>query len=160
MFTTQTKLSILKALITKKSPYYIQYYINGQCNLMCKQCNIVETNSGLRNASLEEIEIIASNIRKIGGGIVLLTGGEPFLRKDLPEIVAIFRKNKLDVRLQTAGHKVATDELIRRTFNAGARDINISLDSLIQENQKANILPSSFYTIVQKQLPNEVYLHP
>ena len=80
MFTTQTKLSILKALISKKSPYYIQYYINGQCNLMCKQCNIVETNSGLKNASLDEIEIIARNIRKIGGCIVLLTGGEPFLR--------------------------------------------------------------------------------
>ena len=61
---------------------------------MCKQCNIVETNSGLKNASLDEIEIIARNIRKIGGGIVLLTGGEPFLRKDLPEIVEIFKKNK------------------------------------------------------------------
>ena len=43
-----------------------------------------------------QIEIIARNIRKIGGGIVLLTGGEPFLRKDLPEIVEIFKKNKFN----------------------------------------------------------------
>jgi len=159
MFSFQTKKSIIKALITKKSPYYIQYYINGQCNLMCKQCNIVETNSGLRNASLEEIEIIARNIRKIGGGIVLLTGGEPFLRKDLPEMVEIFKKNKLDVRLQTAGHKVATNELIRRTFNAGARDINISLDSLIPEKQEyINSVPKSWHEAIKSiSKVSEVY---
>jgi len=117
---------------------------------MCKQCNIVETNSGLKNASLEEIEIIASNIKKIGGGIVLLTGGEPFLRKDLPEIVEIFRKNKLDVRLQTAGHKVASDSLIRRTYDAGARDMNISLDSLIPEKQEyINSVPNSWHEAIK-----------
>ena len=150
MFTNQTKLSIGKALITKKSPYYIQYYINGQCNLMCKQCNIVETNSGLKNATLDEVEKIANNIRKIGGGIVLLTGGEPYLRKDLPEIVTIFKKNKLDVRLQTAGHKVATDELLKRTYDAGARDINISLDSLIYEKQEyINSVPNSWHEAIK-----------
>ena len=150
MFTINTKLSILKALITKKSPYYIQYYINGQCNLMCKQCNIVETNSGLKNATLEEIDMIASNIRKIGGGIVLLTGGEPFLRKDLPEIVKIFKKYTLDVRLQTAGHKVSTEKLIQETYDAGAKDINISLDSLIPEKQDyINSVPGSWHSAIQ-----------
>jgi len=117
---------------------------------MCKQCNIVETNSGLKNATLEEIDMIASNIRKIGGGIVLLTGGEPFLRKDLPEIVKIFKKYTLDVRLQTAGHKVSTEKLIQETYDAGAKDINISLDSLIPEKQDyINSVPGSWHSAIQ-----------
>ena len=104
MFSTNTKFSIARALLKKKkSPYYIQFYINGRCNLKCKQCNIVETNSKLKELTLLEVEEVAKNISKIGGGIVLLTGGEPFMKKDLPDIVGIFSKYKLNVRLQTAG---------------------------------------------------------
>lgn len=130
MFSVQTKKSIIKALITKKSPYYIQYYITGRCNLMCRQCNIVETNSRITEMDLDHVARTASNLKKIGAGIVLLTGGEPFIRADLPQIVDIFVRNGLDVRLQTAGTKYATEDQLRACYDAGARDINVSLDSL------------------------------
>lgn len=130
MFNFHTYKSIAKAVITKKSPYYVQFYINGSCNLKCRQCNIVETNSRIDEMSLEEISIAADNLKKIGGAIVLLTGGEPFMRKDLPKIVEIFTNKDLNVRLQTAGTHYATEEMLRDCYNAGARDINVSLDSL------------------------------
>lgn len=130
MFSLQTKKSIVKALLTKRSPYYIQYYITGRCNLMCRQCNIVETNSRVKEMDLDEIRATAKNLKKIGAGIVLLTGGEPFIRPDLPEIVDIFVSNGMDVRLQTAGTKYATKEKLEACYGAGARDINVSLDSL------------------------------
>lgn len=130
MFTLNTYKSIFKAIVTKKSPYYVQFYINGKCNLKCRQCNIVETNSRVPEMSLEEIETAAKNLKKIGGAIVLLTGGEPFMRKDLPQIVEIFTKNSLNVRLQTAGTHYATEDMLRSCYEAGARDINVSLDSL------------------------------
>lgn len=130
MFSAQTYGSILKALITKKSPYYVQFYIIGKCNLMCRQCNIVETNSRIEAMPIEQIRETAKNLRKIGAGIVLLTGGEPFMRHDLPEIVEAFTREKLNVRLQTAGTKFATEEKLRACYDAGARDINVSVDSL------------------------------
>jgi MoaA/NifB/PqqE/SkfB family radical SAM enzyme len=133
MFSFNTKLSILKAIVTKRSPYYIQFYINGRCNLKCKQCNIVETNSGISELDLDDYEKVALNIRKIGGGIVLLTGGEPFLKRDLDKIVAIFKKQKIDIRLQTAGY--ASKEQIEKCYDAGCRDLNISLDSLDSNKQ-------------------------
>jgi MoaA/NifB/PqqE/SkfB family radical SAM enzyme len=130
MFSAQTYGSIFKALITKKSPYYVQFYIIGKCNLMCRQCNIVETNSRIEAMPIEQIRETAKNLRKIGAGIVLLTGGEPFMRHDLPEIVEAFTREKLNVRLQTAGTKFATEEKLRACYDAGARDINVSVDSL------------------------------
>lgn len=130
MFSAQTYGSILKALVTKKSPYYVQFYIIGKCNLMCRQCNIVETNSRIEAMPIEQIRETAKNLRKVGAGIVLLTGGEPFMRHDLPEIVEAFTKEKLNVRLQTAGTKFATEEKLRACYEAGARDINVSVDSL------------------------------
>ncbi len=144
MFSLKTKFSILKALLFKrKAPYYIQYYINGRCHLKCKQCNIVETNSNVKEASLEEIEIIGKNIADIGGGVVLLTGGEPFLRKDIHLIVKTLKKNNLDVRLQTAG--IATTEQLELCYKEGARDLNISLDSLDSNKQDyINSVPNSW----------------
>ena len=130
MFSVQTYKSILKALITKKSPYYIQFYIIGKCNLMCRQCNIVETNSRIEAMDIQQIRETAKNLRKVGAGIVLLTGGEPFMREDLPEIVEAFTSQKINVRLQTAGSKYATEEKLRACYEAGARDINVSVDSL------------------------------
>lgn len=130
MFSLQTKKSIIKALITKKSPYYIQYYITGRCNLLCRQCNIVETNSRIVEMDLDHVARTAKNLKRIGAGIVLLTGGEPFIRADLPQIVELFVKNGLDVRLQTAGTKYATEDQLQACYEAGARDINVSLDSL------------------------------
>lgn len=144
MFTWSTYRSIAKAILTKRSPYYIQFYIIGKCNLKCRQCNIVETNSRITELTLEEIEKVAKNLRSIGAGIVLLTGGEPFMRCDLPEIVAIFVKNGLNVRLQTAGTKYATEEKLLACYRAGARDINVSLDSLdFRTSDYINAVPGS-----------------
>lgn len=150
VFSGQTQKSILKALWTKKSPYYIQFYITGRCNLMCRQCNIVETNSRVKEMGLDEIRRVAQNLRRIGAGIVLLTGGEPFIRKDLPEIVDIFVKNKLNVRLQTAGTRFATEEALRACYDAGARDINVSLDSLdFNKFDYINAVPGSAKSAIE-----------
>ena len=148
MFSYQTIKSIMTAILTKKAPYYIQFYINGICNLKCKQCNIVETNSRIKELSLEEIEIVAQNIRKINGGIVLLTEEEPFLRKDIHQIVKIFIKEGLNVRLQTAG--IARLEQLQKCYDEGARDINISLDSLIEDKQDyINTTPGSWKAAIE-----------
>jgi len=129
MFTSQTKIAMAKAVLTKNSPFYIQFYVSKLCHQKCKMCNIVEANSDLQPFSGDKIEKIADNLKKIGAGVVLLTGGEPFLRPDIDDIVRIFKSKNLDVRLQTAG-LFAHKERIKRCVENGARDINISLDSL------------------------------
>ncbi len=144
MFSWQTNKSILKAILTKKSPYYIQYYITGRCNLMCRQCNIVETNSRIAEMDIDMVRRAAKNLRKIGAGIVLLTGGEPFMRKDLPQIVEAFVSNGMNVRLQTAGTRFATEEQLQACYDAGARDINVSIDSLeFEKFDYINAVPGS-----------------
>ncbi len=129
MFSLQTKVSMIKALLTKKSPFYVQFYISNKCYLKCKMCNIVEANKMLEPFKTEDIGRIADNLVRIGTGVVLLTGGEPFMREDIEEIVRIFKSKKLDVRLQTAGLYSKRDKIVK-CVEYGARDINVSLDSL------------------------------
>lgn len=132
MFTTKTKIAMMKAVLTKKSPFYIQFYISKYCNLNCRMCNIVDANKHFTPFDGKYIEQIADNLVKIGAGVILLTGGEPFLRKDIDEIVRIFKAKKLDVRLQTAG-LISLKEKIKKCADNGARDISISIDSLDEE---------------------------
>jgi len=129
VFYHKTYWNIAKAALTKRVPFYVQFFITSRCHLKCRMCNIVKANSELAEYDFKYTEQIARNFSKIGVGMVLLTGGEPFLRKDIADIVDIFVRHKLEVRLQTAG---LTPRLpvIRRCLELGARDINVSLDTL------------------------------
>ena len=115
--------------MSKNSPFYVQFYVSKFCHMNCKMCNIVEANADVEPFKTEDIEKIADNLVKIGAGVVLLTGGEPFLRPDIDEIVRVLKSKGLDVRLQTAG-LISKKDKIRKCVENGARDINVSLDSL------------------------------
>ena len=133
MFSYKSKLSLAKATFFQNTPVYVQFYITARCNLTCEQCNIIYANSDVRECSLDEIERIADNFVDMGVAIVLLTGGEPFARKDLPEIIYAFESRGIHVRMQTNGF--ATEEQIAKAVESGGRDISISLDSLNPEKQ-------------------------
>jgi MoaA/NifB/PqqE/SkfB family radical SAM enzyme len=91
---------------------------------------------GEKELSLSEIEKLAKVLDKLKAGIILLTGGEVFIRPDLPEIIRIFSRQGFTVRLQTNGI-LATDEKIKLAYQAGMEEITISLDSLFPEKQDA-----------------------
>ena len=114
--------------MTKTSPAYVQFYLTARCDLACEQCNIIYADADAQEMTLEQIRQTAYNLSKIGVCIVLFIGGEPFIRKDLPEIVKAFTDVNIHVRLQTNG--LASPEALRRCVEAGAHDISISLDTL------------------------------
>ena len=133
MFSTLSRTTLAKAALFKNTPVYVQFYITARCNLTCNQCNIIYANSDVRECTLDEIKKIADNFSKMGVAMVLLTGGEPFTRLDLPEIIREFESRGIHVRMQTNG--LASDERIQKVIEYGGRDISISLDSLWPRNQ-------------------------
>lgn len=128
MFSNLSKMTLARAALFQDAPVYVQFYVTARCNLTCEQCNIIYANSDVREATLDEIKRIADNFAKMGVAIVLLTGGEPFARKDLPEVIRAFESRGVHVRMQTNGF--ASEEQIARAVEAGGKDISISLDSL------------------------------
>lgn len=133
MFSSLSKITLAKAALFQNAPVYVQFYITARCNLTCEQCNIIYTNSDVRECTIDEVKRIADNFAAMGVAIVLLTGGEPFARKDLPEIIHAFESRGVHVRMQTNGF--ASEEQIARAVEAGGKDISISLDSLQSERQ-------------------------
>ena len=78
--------------------------------------------------NIDQINQVAENLKKIGVNIVLLIGGEPFVRKDIDQIVKAFTSRNMHVRMQTNG--IATEKQLNACVASGGKDISISLDSL------------------------------
>ena len=128
IFNLSQQYNFAKSFIFKKSPLYVQYYITARCNLACEQCNIIYSDAKHQEMNIDQIDKVAENLKKIGVNIVLLIGGEPFVRKDIDKIVKAFTSRNIHVRMQTNG--IATEKQLTACVNSGGKDISISLDSL------------------------------
>jgi hypothetical protein len=119
---------LVSSVLMRENPLYVQYYVTARCNLRCQQCNVIYANADQEECTTEQAGKIAENLAAIGTSIVLLTGGEPFIRNDIVDIAELFVANGVHPRLQTNG--LATYEQLDRVAEIGAHDISISLDSL------------------------------
>lgn len=82
--------------------------------------------------TFEEIEQVVRAFGELGCHRVRLTGGEPLLRKDVPELVAKLARHDLeDLALTTNGLLLA--DLAHELKSAGLHRITVSLDTLQDE---------------------------
>ncbi len=82
---------INRAILSKRVSYLI-FFITARCNANCHHCFYYKKLNQVRDElSLHEIERLTSKYKYIP--YVTLTGGEPFLRDDLVQIVSAFYNN-------------------------------------------------------------------
>ncbi|MCX6429558.1 MAG: radical SAM protein [Actinobacteria bacterium] len=126
-------VNLVSNTLTQRAPLYVQYYISARCNLRCEQCNVIYANADRRELNTAESFRVIDNLADLGASVVLLTGGEPFIRNDLPDLAGRLVSRGVHPRIQTNG--LATIDGLRRCAELGVRDISISLDSLEPANQ-------------------------
>ena len=110
---------------------YLRISLIERCNLRCTYCMPHEgiklsPRSHLMN--YEEIFEIASLFVKHGINKIRLTGGEPFIRKDID--VILHKLSTLNVELSITTNALLIDKFIPLLKECGIRNINVSLDSL------------------------------
>jgi cyclic pyranopterin phosphate synthase len=106
--------------------------VTDRCNFRCVYCMPEEGMQWLKRETIlgfEEIERIARIGVELGIEEVRLTGGEPTLRPDLPELVERLARLPLrSLSLTTNGFLLRS--LARPLAEAGLKRINVSLDTL------------------------------
>jgi 7-carboxy-7-deazaguanine synthase len=70
------------------------------CDLRCTYCDSPFAFQGGRDMSLDEIE---AEVRRLGAPLVLLTGGEPMLQKELPALAERLLSGGYRVMIETSG---------------------------------------------------------
>jgi cyclic pyranopterin phosphate synthase len=106
--------------------------VTDRCNLRCAYCMPEEDYVWLPNAqilSFEELSELVDRFIAVGVNKVRLTGGEPLLRRDLPELVKLLAKKPLtDLALTTNG--VLLEGQAAALADAGLHRVTVSLDTL------------------------------
>jgi 7-carboxy-7-deazaguanine synthase len=70
------------------------------CDLRCTYCDTAFAFYGGHDMTLEAI---VTEVKKLGAPLVLLTGGEPMLQKDLPALAALLLERGYRVMIETSG---------------------------------------------------------
>lgn len=105
-----------------------------RCNLRCVFCHMEGQPVSREELSAEEIVRVVRAAAEMGVDRVKLTGGEPTLRTDLPEIVRGIRPLVAEVSMTTNGLKL--EELAPTLRAAGLDRVNVSLPSLDPETYR------------------------
>ncbi len=81
-----------RARLNRGLPSSLIYFVTNVCNLKCEHCFYwKQLNTSVEDLTLEEIEKISRHLAWLNN--LSLSGGEPFLRKDLAGILEIFYRN-------------------------------------------------------------------
>ncbi|MDD5456208.1 MAG: radical SAM protein [Candidatus Margulisbacteria bacterium] len=135
-------INIAESKHKKTERYYFQHpisvrlIVDSDCNLRCKHCYYYDKpeiynneNNTSKEKIFEAIDIIAE---KFSSHFMLITGGEPFLRTDILEILEYIKSKNIVVYIQTNG-TLLTDEIIERLekiLNLNTDVIQVSIDGL------------------------------
>jgi len=109
-------------------PKWLAWEITGRCNLNCIHCRSSSTmGSGQGDFSLEEARSLIDEITSFAKPVVVLSGGEPLLRKDVFEIASYGTSKGLRMALATNGVLV-DGEVCDKIKQSGIRIVSLSLD--------------------------------
>ena len=119
--------------ILQRRPILAIYEITLRCNSACRYCDL-PLNQGRYEMSRKEIFQVFSHLYDEGLRIVFIQGGEPLLRKDLPDILEDLSAIGLTISLITNGTKLTSSLLTRLAQHS--INISISLDTLDRQRYR------------------------
>ena len=112
---------------------YLRVSVTDKCNLRCVYCMPEEGLPWLRREQLltyEEIAQLVAAMAPMGFRRVRITGGEPLVRRDVPEVAALLARVPGIDDLSLSTNAVLLEEQADAVRAAGIRRVNVSLDSL------------------------------
>lgn len=118
---------------------YLRISITDRCNLRCIYCcpdtpfNFIDHVEILR---FEEIERLVKLFAKCGIRKVRITGGEPLVRKNIAELINKISAIEEIQELALTTNGVLLESMAQDLKDAGLDRINISIDSIEQQNYK------------------------
>ena len=115
-----------------------------RCNLTCKHCYALSADHDYAGElSLPEVFAVMDDLKAFGVPALILSGGEPLLRKDIFEISARARSMGFYTGLSTNGTLIDAP-LAQRIADAGFDYVGISLDGLQPTHDKFRRLEGAF----------------
>jgi len=113
-----------------KAPFTIAWEITRACAFACKHCR-ADAQHGrdpLELTTQEGFQLI-DRLAEFGSPILIFTGGDPMMRRDLYELIAYSTEKGLRCSLTPTATSLPTVERLQQVKEAGIRRIALSLDA-------------------------------
>src|ERR1700688_5167275 len=139
------------------SPAVLNILVTSVCDMRCTHCFFTEE---LDDAPRKKLQMKTHEIEKVsetfGGnlGVLILAGGEPFTRKDLPEIVrAFYSNNRLESVYITSNGQIQKrllPDVARMLQECPKLNVTVALgiDGLKEQHDKIRQKPGSWEIVI------------
>lgn len=115
----------------QEMPIRIDWDITNRCNLKCKHCCV---SADFQNHDLEQEALleVAEKIVSLNPVVIVISGGEPLVRKDFREIITTIKK-KYQGKLFLMTNAVLIDGEMARFIAENFSSVSVSLDGVDEE---------------------------
>ena len=122
----------------------VVWNVTRRCNLKCVHCYAHAKNIAFDNElSTREGKILIDDLADFGVPVMLFSGGEPLVRKDLPELAAYAVKKGMRAVISTNGTLI-TPQIARTLKDIGLSYVGISLDGMEEINDRFRGVKGAF----------------
>ena len=118
--------SLIDRALETALPLSIHWDLTWRCDHKCVHCYLTERRQD--ELSLSEAEAVLDDLAETGVMMLLISGGDPFLRPDGIDIIRAARTRSFDVRINTHGNFI-DDRLADILAEIGVSRVNISVYS-------------------------------
>jgi len=122
----------------------VVWNVTRRCNLKCVHCYAHAKNIAFDNElSTSEGKILIDDLAGFGVPVMLFSGGEPLVRKDLPELAAYAVKKGMRAVISTNGTLI-TPQIAQTLKDIGLSYVGISLDGMEEINDRFRGVKGAF----------------
>ncbi len=117
-------------------PSLVSWNLTRRCNLRCPHCYLSAGKKAEQELTTEECLALIDEMKALGTEMVILTGGEPLLRKDIFDIATRCAEQGMWVVMGTNGVLI-DDRVAQRMVDCGIKGVGISIDSVDPEKHNS-----------------------
>ncbi len=131
---------------------YLRLAVTDRCNLRCFYCMPEEGIKYVARQDLltyEEMERIVRLLAPLGINKVRITGGEPFVRREMMDFLRSLRQIDDLEKINITTNGTLTGKLIPQLAELGIHSVNLSLDSLDRERFRQITRRDAFDSVMQ-----------
>ncbi len=124
-----------------KKPVVV-WNVTSACNLRCVHCYASAGKASTELDTRQGLELI-ENLKDYGCPVILFSGGEPLMRKDLPKLINQAVRSEIRAVISTNGTLITRD-VAMELRDLGLSYVGVSLDGLQEVNDKFRGMDGAF----------------
>lgn len=127
--------------------------VTGKCNSRCITCDIWKNKpEKTEEIRLKDLELLTKSKQFKSARIIIVTGGEPFLRRDIAEIIEILSENTKGM-LSVITNGILSDKIISTAEKIKSRGLNIdkitlSLNGRPDTHDKTRGVEGNYFKVI------------